>query len=225
MRTRFYLSGFGKFAGVEDNPSKTLIETLRDRVGVDTGSSVVICDARVVDVHMGAAVEAVRDVCRLRDMCLAQLSADERIVFLHLGVAASSPRFCIEQSAWNDATFRVCDEAGNQPIQHCIAETLPLGACRQTTLPLASICASLERSGYGGDVFGLSQDPGRFVCNYIYFTSLGATEGLDRTASLFLHIPPFEAIAFERQLGFVLALMDAIAATSADGSGDGASAE
>ena len=71
----------------------------------------------------------------------------------------------------------------------------------------------------------ISIDPGRYVCNYVYCNSLqrfnnnsvGNNHGDDNdcccTSSLFLHVPPFSVISEEKQLEYVVDLLDAIVAS------------
>ena len=66
----------------------------------------------------------------------------------------------------------------------------PLGATRATSLKdLQRACEALRALGYAAEV---SDDPGRYLCNALYFQALGlaAEHG---TRALFLHVPPFEA--------------------------------
>ena len=63
--------------------------------------------------------------------------------------------------------------------------------------------------GYGVTI---SDDAGRFVCNYVYYHSLRFAEKKGHK-SLFVHVPLFSAVDKETQMGFALSLLEAIAAT------------
>jgi pyroglutamyl-peptidase len=67
----------------------------------------------------------------------------------------------------------------------------------------------LEKGGF--DVM-ISDDAGRFVCNYVYYHSLRLAEQKGHK-SLFVHVPLFSRINQETQMRFVASLLEAIAST------------
>jgi len=129
-------------------------------------------------------------------------------VFLHLGVAAGSETFSLENVAYNEATFRCPDERGWTPEQQTI---IPKNGhifhtiC--TKIPLPDVDRDLKKLGYAVTI---SQDPGRFLCNYIYYQSLHYS-GINCTHSLFVHVPTFEIFPEHKQLQFVRDLIHTIA--------------
>jgi hypothetical protein len=63
----------------------------------------------------------------------------------------------------------------------------------------------------------VSQDAGRYVCNFTYYLSLLHTQKLRQRHgrplhTLFLHVPPAEVVPLPRQLHLLLDLLQAIAA-------------
>lgn len=58
----------------------------------------------------------------------------------------------------------------------------------------------------------ISDDAGRFVCNYVYYHSLRFAEQKGHK-SLFVHVPLFSRINEETQMRFVASLLEAIAST------------
>lgn len=56
----------------------------------------------------------------------------------------------------------------------------------------------------------ISNDAGRFVCNYVYYHSLRFAEQ-HGNKSLFVHVPLFSRINEETQMRFTASLLDAIA--------------
>ena len=58
----------------------------------------------------------------------------------------------------------------------------------------------------------ISDDAGRFVCNYVYYQSLCFAEQKGHK-SLFVHVPLFSRIDEETQMHFVASLLEAIAST------------
>jgi len=56
---------------------------------------------------------------------------------------------------------------------------------------------------------GLSDDPGRYICNYVYYLSL--MEGNARNIpSIFIHVPPFTEISEPDQIKFFADFMHAL---------------
>ena len=177
-------------------------------------------------------------------------------VILHLGVDYRGTKFRLERCAYDDATFRVPDERGYRPEGVCILgedvdgeSSRGLGRCLKTTLDLDRLCRELKKCKGSPDVF-VSDDPGRFVCNYAYCLSLdrcrsfgeqheirkgdpsneccdalksddsnqAITNGDAQSAclkplechALFVHVPPFHVVAEDRQLDFILKIMQTI---------------
>lgn len=97
-------------------------------------------------------------------------------------------------------------------------EIVPDGTSKRTTdINARKVMAQLDDF----DVV-LSGDAGRFVCNYIYYTSLTMIEEVfrgDDTNSdnhvhcLFVHVPKFDAIVEDVQFAFSKELLNAISET------------
>ena len=57
----------------------------------------------------------------------------------------------------------------------------------------------------------VSVDPGRFVCNFLYFSSLRQAVAHSGWQVLFVHVPPFTAVKEELHQQFALDLLKRIA--------------
>lgn len=129
-------------------------------------------------------------------------------LFVHFGVHGNATSFLLEQVAWNEMDFRVPDQSGFQPRSTPICDTDGAVsnnlACR---LPLKNICESLCPADSAQPIVQLSTDPGRFLCNYLYYISLSETLKYSNAHSLFVHVPPFEAIDKDKQLAFIYSLL------------------
>ena len=77
----------------------------------------------------------------------------------------------------------------------------------KTSLPVEAIFKFLKKEAF--DVM-ISNDAGRFVCNYVYYHSLRFAEQ-HGNKSLFVHVPLFSRINEETQMRFTASLLDAIA--------------
>lgn len=68
------------------------------------------------------------------------------------------------------------------------------------------MAGELKKRGYPVEV---STDPGRYLCNYIYFSSLSKLSG-DHFTSLFVHFPPSNVKSTQENLKFVNDLIDVL---------------
>jgi pyroglutamyl-peptidase len=102
-----------------------------------------------------------------------------------LGEAADTKSIRLETTAWNNLDFRIPDAEGLRPRDISIQ---PGGPERLfSTLPLANIHSQLSSMGHP---VSLSDDPGRYLCNQIFFTALGflKSESIGIPAG-FIHLP------------------------------------
>ena len=234
IRCSFVVTGFGPFAGVPDNPTSTLVSCLRNKA-----KQLSIRETLVFDTSADAVEKEVRGIySRLSrgespinsnradnedsEMLPTPNADKEVIVVLHMGVNYKGNQMQLEQCAYNDATFRVPDNNGYQPQGKCILENSTIhhhGHCLQTTLDLEEICNDLHRH-QGCSICCISNDPGRFVCNYTYCLSLDQCQSMNDTLkddgmpvechALFLHVTPFAKITQDEQLDFIISLMETI---------------
>lgn len=132
-------------------------------------------------------------------------------IFLHLGVNEGGTGFQLESCAYNEATFRLPDERGHQPLQEPIVNHMELNAPLHTSLDVPNLVSRLnnDHRSFPTVQSFQSHDPGRYVCNYTYFLSLHQCHQL-RTSipdanvhCLFLHVPPFRIVPEHEQLEFV----------------------
>ncbi len=104
---------------------------------------------------------------------------------LMLGEAGGSTEIRLETTAWNELDFRIPDVSGRQYMQRIIRE----GATpsMSSTLPLREIHSSIHSLGHP---VTLSDDPGRYLCNQLFFVALDhlARNGITIPAG-FIHLP------------------------------------
>lgn len=136
-------------------------------------------------------------------------SRDEHqpLVLLHFGVATKAAAFRLERLAANDASFRMPDARGCQPRKQEIAPGRGLLTALRCGLPLESICEQLAGQGYNVEV---SDNAGRFLCNYVYYRSTAAALAYGQWHSLFVHVPSFETVDEATQREFVVAVVRAV---------------
>jgi len=105
-------------------------------------------------------------------------------------------------------TFRVPDMAGYQPVGELISGQHEFEACLKTCLPVEFICSQLAAEEFN---VRESDDPGRYLCNYVYFKSLKYQAANDADGlALFIHIPPFDIYDIDIQAKFLKSLIQKI---------------
>lgn len=82
---------------------------------------------------------------------------------------AGSSAFALERCGYNLANFRIPDERGWVAQDHIIdASEQEQGLT--TAMPLEDMLATLQT--LSSSPVGISIDPGRYICNFVYFHSL-----------------------------------------------------
>ena len=128
---------------------------------------------------------------------------------MHFGVDSKGTSIKLEQMAYNNMTFRIPDEKGFQPDNAPIDSEGSIGfdSCLQSDIPLVDVINSCSASS----IVSLSTDPGRFLCNYIYYRSLSHAAACAKSKkAVLIHIPPFETIPMATQYPVIKELLRAI---------------
>lgn len=171
---KLLVTGFGPFPGVPINPAEDLIRHLTlhinpDRMGVHLKTHIFPTEWQKVR-------EDLSDLFRTSkpDICL------------HFGYHKNAKGFRFETSAQNSTANRVdacgCFPDSKQILKHC-HRTL------KTNLPLHSLAWQLTQRNIPTE---LSNNAGRYLCNYLYFLSLfQITQTSRETSACFIHIPAF----------------------------------
>lgn len=176
QRPRLLLTGFGPFPGAPFNPTPALVTRLLqlrrpafadiDRIG------------HVFEVSY-AAVD--RDLPAL-------LSAHAPDAVLMFGLAQRTPYIRIERRARNTVTALWPDAARRRGAQACLApgaaDSLPFGGHTHQLLRAA------RQSGARTEQ---SRDAGRYLCNYLSWRAIEATQASSGPAlAAFIHVPLVE---------------------------------
>ncbi|KAK3151709.1 hypothetical protein QOZ80_3AG0249490 [Eleusine coracana subsp. coracana] len=203
-----HVTGFKKFHGVAENPTEKIVGNLKsfmEKRGLPKG--LVLGNCTILEAAGQSALGPLYEFLESTIVDKEHGSLNQQVILLHFGANSGSPMFAIENQAFNEATFCCPDELGWKPQRVPILSSEGnISQKRQTTLPVKEITMSLRRTGY--DVM-LSDNAGRFVCNYVYYHSLRFAEK-HNIKSLFVHFPLFEAIDEEVQMHFVASLLEAL---------------
>ncbi|KAL5829129.1 hypothetical protein ACOSQ3_018597 [Xanthoceras sorbifolium] len=221
-----HVTGFKKFQGVEENPTETMVNNLKDFVekrglpaGLKLGSCTVLETAgigalpilnKILESGI-SSMDKEQVIWLFWGLYIVKLMQQgQAVLMLHFGVNAGASKFAIERQAVNEATFGCPDELGWQPQQlPIVPEDGGISRTRETSCSTEAILEVLKKKGYDATI---SRNAGRYVCNYVYYHSLRFAE-LKGHKSLFVHVPFFSSIDEENQMKFIAALLEAIAST------------
>jgi pyroglutamyl-peptidase len=162
------LTGFGRFAKVERNPSEQIVAAL---VGSRVDGHDVV--GRMLPVSAEQTPAAVRT---------ALAETKPALVFL-LGVAPGRAALTIERVAVNVFDFEDPDNEGAQPVDVPIEHDGP--AAYFATLPVRRIVEAWRAAGIPG---ALSDTAGTYLCNAAMYAALHATAN-ERLPAGFIHLP------------------------------------
>jgi pyroglutamyl-peptidase len=200
-----FLTGFGSFHGISENPTQIFVESFQKNEKILVNDFLFtqkdqknykIVSSQVIEVSMNAVDEYFQNLSKLLD-------SSKKIFLIHFGVHGSSKEFVIESKAKNEATFRSPDERLNSPMNQKIENNFSLNHWNSTTVVVEPIVSELKKKY----PVKLGEDPGRFVCNYIYYKSLKFSEE-NNTQSVFIHVPDQKTIPVEDQIVFFNELLE-----------------
>jgi pyroglutamyl-peptidase len=184
------LTAFEAFGSHRVNPSEQVVRALAGRAELTT--AVLPVSYRRAEVRLRALLEA---------------SAPRALLMLGL---ADGSGIRLERSARNLDQAAACDADGEARMGQPISPGAR--ADYESTLPLEAFAAALARASLP---VVWSCDAGGFLCNHAFYR---ACEWLERRALAiprgFVHLPPLEALALERQIEAVGACLDVLAAAA-----------
>ncbi|CAI9278296.1 unnamed protein product [Lactuca saligna] len=198
-----------KFNVFATNPTKTLVSNLQsytEKTGLPLGVSLGSCT--ILETAGDGALTTLQKVLE-SSVSNENNFGSKEVVWLHMGLNGGASNFAIERQAVNEATFSCPDELGWQPKRvPIVTEDGGITRIRETGCSIDAILEFLKKmKGYDAMI---SDDAGRFVCNYVYYHSLRFAEEKGHK-SLFVHVPPFSRINEETQMKFMGSLLEAIA--------------
>ncbi|MCI2111672.1 MAG: hypothetical protein LKK13_04960 [Bacilli bacterium] len=178
---KILVSGFQPFGGGTDNPSMDVLPFL-ERKGVST-------------IVLPVSYERSRSTLR------EALITRKPNLIVSLGLAGGRKEATLERYAYNRMKATVPDEDGNLKTGETIDKKMPYRL--ETPLPADRLCPSLAEKGHR---CRLSLDPGRFICNLVYFLDLSS--GIP---SLFVHLPAKGSVPLEEDIRLLNDLLDLLA--------------
>ncbi|CDJ36507.1 chromatin organization modifier domain-containing protein, putative [Eimeria mitis] len=236
-RLRVYLTGFGPFSSVSDNPSATLVEQIATALGSEQTNPAPptpreeqstrqpICSCRTANglTNLGdstgpgepsspALARPTKapgnvELCGWEVLEVSAEAATEAVPRIHSALCSN------DRNKLSVSSGVVSEAADVRETQEEREDVPTYSGADRTEEPLmlalhfGPVAADLSRQGFSCCV---SDDAGCFVCNFLYFKSLqeGQRSGV---ASLFVHIPPFSVMSLQQQLAAALRLLAVLA--------------
>lgn len=232
----FVLTGFGRFGKITQNPTETIVQHFlnfddhqRHNYNDDNDDNqrnsnkynVLLC--KIINTSASSVandIEGIMSIVEEQVKSLISNHKNHHVVCIHFGVDYSCDTFKLETTAYNEASFRIPDEDGYQPKKKPIDDRFPIEQKLQTDLNIRKICNEMKKRDFNVKISG---DCGRFVCNFLYWSSLNKIKTIFQSVeweeinsdqknvhSMFVHVPMFNVIELEIQLKFVANLLDSI---------------
>lgn len=172
------LSGFGPFLKIKNNPSEDIVKILAANFNLQF---------IILPVVFGEAFEVLKRKCQ----------EENPDVVLMFGVAATRSTICFERIGLNWVESKNPDVTMKTPVSGKIDSKQELALMSSFNLEnLISQYDLNERKQ-----IEVSYSAGAYVCNDLYFRMLN--EKHISADKLFIHIPPFESIAQQRQIDLI----------------------
>jgi pyroglutamyl-peptidase len=177
VQGRIAVTGFARFGAHAANPAEELVRALAARDG-ELATAVLPVSYRRAEAGLAALLASANPAALL-------------LLGRHEGDAIR-----LERVALNLDDAAAADEDGERRAGAQIRPGGPVG--HWSSLPLEGFADALERRGLP---FVWSRDAGGFLCNHVFWLARDWCERTGRAIPCgFLHLPPFEALPFERQL-------------------------
>ena len=165
------VTGFGLFRGYDVNPSWEAVKALPAAWDDDQHEVVV----EEIPVQYDFVLKEVPD----------RWSSRQPDFIIHVGVSHLAEKLTLEQHA-NNTGYDKPDVAGLCPPDNCCVPSASCAAKLSCCLDLLELSQKVtEDCRELGLETVLSEDAGRYLCDFVYYKSLHATQG----RSLFVHVP------------------------------------
>lgn len=168
---RILVTGFEPFVAAAENPSGDCVAALRAE-GDDGATAWSVLPVTWAGAARALVARADREAVR---GCLM------------FGLATGAKALRVEGAAYNQAAAPVADNAGFVRGAEMLRPDGP-GVLRPTGLEVGDLVVAMAARGVSVEA---SDDPGRFVCNALYYAALSAGRPWS-PYSVFVHVPPRE---------------------------------
>ena len=198
-KINIYLTGFGPFLTVKENPSEKISSYLfQNNSKLNTESTFIIYN-QIFEVN---SVYIDNNISKLFDIINKNKINNENDNILHviisLGVAESRDVNTLEIRGQNHIYDRIVDKK--------IDENKPDNYFSKN--PVKYIIKGIQN--YKNSECKFSNDAGTYLCNYMYFTTLTKCFDEKNICSFFLHVPKLENYSMDKQVLFFKNFIDVL---------------
>ncbi|KAJ5079762.1 hypothetical protein M0811_04075 [Anaeramoeba ignava] len=207
-KTYIYITAFEPWANLDKNPTQTIVESIeedRSKIELPKGSEL---ETQVLEVsvessknELDSLFKKIKSKHQEKKQKKKQTVFKDNVILLHFGLYSGSHNLQVERQAFNEATWRGKDQRGLMSLyQQIIPENGPITHTFNTKFDVEKIVENLKSKEYK---IISSLDPGRFLCNWVYYYSLNFSDKIQNCRSLFVHFPEFDEIGLDDDIRFV----------------------
>uniref|UniRef100_T1JJ94 Pyroglutamyl-peptidase I n=1 Tax=Strigamia maritima TaxID=126957 RepID=T1JJ94_STRMM len=174
----FISEGFSPFANYKTNASWESVKEL-EKIGLGDDINLVVEKIEVVYDHVDSRIPELWKKYKPK-------------LVVHCGVSSIAHYLTLEQRGHRQGYISQ-DESGKTPRQEmCLCSDKD---CIESGLEMSKVCEAVNSSDCGV-IAVVSQDAGRFLCDYTYFSSLS----IDSSRTAFIHVPTIDKPYTAQQL-------------------------
>ena len=194
-KINIYLTGYGPFLTVKENPSEKISSYIYDNSSKLNTEFTNIIYNQIFEVKTD---DVDNNISKLFNVIKKYENKDDNIlhIIISLGVAESRKVNTLEIKGKNYIYDRIVDKE--------IDENKPKFLFSKA--PIKYIIKGIQ--GFNNSECKFSNDAGQYLCNYIYFTTLNKCFDEKNICSFFLHVPLLKNYPMEKQENFFRNFID-----------------
>nr|XP_039259031.1 pyroglutamyl-peptidase 1-like [Styela clava] len=173
------VTGFGPFRDHKVNASWVTVQKMKETGGLGSDIELEIVH---IEVEYGTVDQVVPKLWKQHKPQL----------MVHVGVSGRAKSITLEECAKN-TTYATQDNSGKCPRNGCCKKSGD--SCLKSSLDMKKIAEEAKKINPDIEI-ETSKEAGRYLCEYIYYTSLHLKKG----ASAFVHVPPLNRKYTEGEL-------------------------
>ena len=196
-KLKVFLTGYLGFQGITQNPTETLVNTIIKQKELYNKDNIEIINHKIFEVTTDYVDNNIHSFYKEIEH---DKEGDVLFLIIHFGLNARASMPEVETTAVNyiqDGIKNglICDQDGN---------------CFCSKLDTECIVKNLNCTEGKKIECKVSNDAGKYLCNYIFYKSLKYYEKIPNVISTFIHIPFFEKYSLEQDLDFFTKFLDNI---------------
>ncbi|KAK7116642.1 pyroglutamyl-peptidase 1-like [Littorina saxatilis] len=172
-KRKVIVTGFGPFGSHSVNASSVAVRKLKEEGLKNDRVELMVTELPV-------------EYDTVKDSVPQLWKQHEPLLVVHVGVSGIATELTLEQQAHNDGYDKM-DVMGKCPQTQCCVEDRDKNCVLVSGIDMERVCTAVNTAGIKVKA-RVSHDPGRYLCDFSYFSSLHIS---DRNAA-FIHVPPLD---------------------------------